>query len=112
MYLGIYSSYMKASVDEMIIFPIIIMISIVLYIYYKVAILRTKDRLTQVYFNAKSRVCLGSFILFFGVNQYLFYESKLSLFVGIAFLILGSMQINRGIKEVKHYRKEGQRLNA
>lgn len=95
----------------MIIFPILIMISIVLYIYYKVAILRSKDELTQVYFNAKSRVCLGSFILLFGVNQYLFYESKLALFIGIIFLVLGGLQINYGLKEAKHYRNEWQRLN-
>ena len=104
--------FSKASVDQMFIFAIFIMISIVLYIYYKVSILRTKDGLSQVYFNAKSRICLGSFILFFGMNQYLTYQSKLSLFVGILFLFLGVLQINRGLKEVKHYRNEWKRLNA
>lgn len=95
----------------MILFAILIMISIVLYIYYKVSILRTKDPLTQVYFNAKARICLGSFIFFFGINQYLLYGTKISLFIGILFLALAILQINRGLKEAKHYRNEWKRLN-
>jgi|SRR5690625_3331415 len=95
----------------MIIFPILIIVSIVLYIYYKVAILRTRDSLTQLYFNAKSRICLGCFVLLFGINQYLFYETKLSLIIGIIFLVLGILQANRGVREAKHYRKEWRRLN-
>lgn len=95
-----------------IIFPIIIVISIVLYIYYKVAILRTKDQLTQAYFNGRARTFLGSFVLFFGINQYIFYETKFSLFVGIIFVILGGLQMYDGFKEAKHYQKEWRRLNG
>lgn len=94
-----------------IIFPIIIMVSIVMYVYYKVAIIRTKDKLTQAYFNAKSRICLGSFVFFFAINQYIFYQTQISLFIGIVFLILGGMQLSRGFKEVKHYRNEWKRLS-
>ncbi|WP_099158754.1 YtpI family protein [Virgibacillus ndiopensis] len=95
----------------MVIIPIIITLSLVLYVYYKVAILRSKDKLTQSYFNAKSRICLGSFVFFFAINQYIFYETKLSLFIGIVLLILGAMQLNLGFKETKHYRNEWKRLN-
>ncbi|MEN1968231.1 YtpI family protein [Lentibacillus sp. N15] len=94
----------------MVILPIIIAIALVLYIYYKVAILKSKDKLTQAYFNAKSRICLGVFVLMFGINQYVYYQTKLSLFIGIVFLILGGMQLNLGWKESKHYRKEWKRL--
>lgn len=97
--------------DFLFIFPIIIVLSIVLYVYYKVAILKTKDKLTQAYFNAKSRICLGSFVCFFGANQYIFYLTRLSLFIGIVFIILGGMQMYVGFKEAKHYRKEWKRLN-
>ncbi|GIO27820.1 YtpI family protein [Ornithinibacillus bavariensis] len=95
----------------MIIFPIVIVLSVVMYIYYKVAILKTKDRLTQAYFNAKSRICLGLFISFFGINQYVFYQTKISLFVGIIFIFLGILQLVRGFRETKHYRNEWKRLN-
>lgn len=95
----------------MFIFTLLIIVSLVLYVYYKVAILKDRDPVTQLYFNAMSRVCLGSFILFFAINQYMLYETRLSLFIGIVFIVLGGMQISRGIKEAKHYRKEYRRLN-
>ncbi|SHF78560.1 YtpI family protein [Ornithinibacillus halophilus] len=95
----------------MIIFPIIIVLSLVMYVYYKVAILKSKDSLTQRYFNAKSRICLGLFISAFAINQYVFYETQLSLFVGLVFLVLGVLQAVRGWKETKHYRSEYRRLN-
>lgn len=93
------------------IFPMIIVLSIVLYVYYKVAILKSKDKLTQSYFNAKAHICLGSFVFFFGVNQYIFYQTKLSLFIGILFIFIGGLQVYYGLKEVKHYRNEWKRLN-
>ena len=96
----------------MFLVAILIMISIVLYIYYKVSILKTKDQLSQVYFNAKARICLGSFIFFFAINQYLLYGTKISLFIGFIFLFFGIIQMNRGFKEAKHHRKEWKRLEA
>ncbi len=95
----------------MFIFAILIMISIVLYVYYKVAILKTKDKLSQKYINAKSRIFLGTFLIFFGINQYIAYQTKIVLFISIVFLILGSMQMIDGFKEAKHYRNEWKRLN-
>ncbi|MFB4166712.1 YtpI family protein [Virgibacillus sp. JSM 102003] len=96
----------------MIIFPIIIVLSLVFYVYYKVAIVKTGDKLTQAYLNAKSRICLGSFLFFFGINQYIFYQTQISLFIGIVFLILGGLQLNLGFRETKHYSKEWKRINA
>lgn len=95
----------------MIIFPIVIVLSIVLYLYYKVAILKTKDGLTQRYFNAKSKICLGLFVVAFSINQYVFYQTQISLFIGLVLIILGSLQLIRGLKETKHYRNEWKRLN-
>ncbi|HLR14478.1 MAG TPA: YtpI family protein [Bacillota bacterium] len=95
----------------MIIFTLLIVFSIVFYVYYKVAILKTKDPLTQAYYNAKSRLALGAFIIAFAINQYLFYQSKLSLVIGLIFFILGFLQINLGFKEARHYKKEYRRLN-
>ncbi|MGM8213588.1 YtpI family protein [Virgibacillus sp. W0430] len=96
----------------MVIFPIIIVLSIVLYVYYKVAIVKSKDRLEQAYFHAKSRICLGSFVFFFGINQYIFYQTKFSLFVAIVFMVLGGLQLFIGWKETKFYRKQWKELNT
>ncbi|API90836.1 MULTISPECIES: YtpI family protein [Virgibacillus] len=95
----------------MLIFAIITVLSFVLWIYYKVAILNTNDGLKQAYFHAKSRICLGSFLVAFTINQYIFYQTRISLFVGIVFLVFAIPLLNRGIKEVKHYKNEWKRLN-
>ena len=96
----------------MVIFPIIIVLSIVLYVYYKVAILKSNDGLTQAYFNAKSRTCLGSLVFFFGINQYLFYLTQFSLFVGIVLVFLGGYMLYDSFKQIKHYKNEWKRINA
>lgn len=93
----------------MIIFPILILLSFVLYIYYKVMVTRTKDSLTQVYLNSKSKIFLGGFIFFWGINQYMFYETRLSLFIGIVFVLLGAYQARTGWKATQHYKGEYQK---
>ncbi len=95
----------------MFIIALFIMLSIVLYIYYKVSILKTKDGLSQKYINAKARICLGSFLIFFGINQYIAYQTKLVLLISIVFVVLGALQATDGFKEAKHYKKEWQRLH-
>lgn len=96
--------------DSMLIFALIIAVSIVMYIYYKVMILRTKDELNQKYMNAKARIFLGSFIFFFGINQYIAYQTRFILFISLVFFALGLMQMVYGFKAAKHYRNEHKRL--
>lgn len=95
----------------MLIFAIMIAVSIIMYIYYKVMILRTKDELTQRYINSKARIFLGSFILFFGINQYIAYQTKIILFISLVFFVLGLIQIVHGFRAAKHYRNEYRRLH-
>lgn len=92
------------------IFAAIIIISIVMYIYYKVAILRTTDELTQKYFNSKARVFLGTFMFAFGVNQYIAYQTKIILMISVVFLFFGGLQMFDGFRAAKHYRSEYKRL--
>lgn len=93
----------------MIIFPVLILVSLVLYIYYKVMVIRSRDPLTQEYLNSKSKLFLGSFIFFFGINQYVFYQTKLSLFVGVVFVLIGVFQAHSGWKASQHYQAEYQK---
>src|SRR5690625_2833544 len=96
----------------MLIFAFFIIISIVMYIYYKVAILKTKEILIQKYYNARARIFLGTFLIFFGINQYIAIQSKLVLIISIIFLVLGIMQVIDGYKRAKHYQNEWRRLHA
>ncbi|MFC4403674.1 YtpI family protein [Gracilibacillus xinjiangensis] len=90
----------------MVIYPIVIIVSFILYVYYKVMIVRSVDPLIQEITNAKARMSLGLCISFFGVNQYLFYETQLALFIAIIFLVIGIMQILAGWKRYRHYKTE------
>lgn len=96
----------------MFIFAIFITISVVMYLYYKVAILKTKEILTQKYYNAMARIFLGTFLISFAINQYIAYQIKVVLVISIIFLFLGIMQLVDGFKQAKHYRSEWRRLNA
>ncbi|SDJ65738.1 YtpI family protein [Salimicrobium halophilum] len=90
----------------MLLFISLVIVSIVLYIYNKVMITRSEHPITQRYYNSTAKIFLGIFIGSFGVSQYLFYETRLSLFIGILFLILAVMQINHGWKASRHYKEE------
>ncbi|WP_347862585.1 YtpI family protein [Salimicrobium sp. PL1-032A] len=90
----------------MLVFISLIIVSIVLYIYNKVMITRSGNPITQKYYDSIAKLFLGIFITSFGVSQYLFYETRLSLFMGILFLILGIMQINHGWRASRHYKNE------
>jgi len=95
----------------MFIIALFIIFSVVLYIYYKVSILKTKDSLSQKYINAKARICLGSFLIFYSINQYLAYQTKFILMISLIFFVLGSLQLVDGYKEAKHYKNEWRRLH-
>ena len=95
----------------MLIFALGILISLVMFIYYKVVILRTKDPLVQVYFNSKARFFLGTFLIFFGINQYLAYQYTFVLIISIIFILLGGYQSYHGFKVARHYNNEWKRLN-
>lgn len=95
----------------MLIFALIILISIVMFIYYKVMILRTKEPLIQVYFNSKARFFLGTFLIAFGINQYLAYQFTFVLIITIIFILLGGYQSYHGFKAARHYKSEQKRLS-
>src|SRR5699024_4130956 len=95
----------------MVIIAILIVLSIVMYVYYKVTILKTKDSLSQKYINAKAKMCLGSFLIFFAINQYIAYKVKYVLIISLIFFVLGIMQIVDGFKRERHYKGEWNRLH-
>lgn len=95
----------------MFIFAILIVLSIVMYIYYKVGIFRTTDELKQRYLDAKSRICLGVLLISMAINQYITIKMTIVLIISIIFLILGIMQLIYGFNASRHYSKEWRRLN-
>src|SRR5690625_2987948 len=102
---------LKIGDDCMLIFALLIVVSVVFYIYYKVTILRTKDLLIQKYMNGKARIFLNTFLISFGINQYIAVQIKTVLIISIIFILLGLIQVIGGFRRAKHYRKEWERLN-
>ncbi|MFD2639855.1 YtpI family protein [Piscibacillus salipiscarius] len=95
--------------------PILItlfIVSIILYIYFKVKITKSKDPLYMHITNAKARITLGIFVSTFFMNQYYYYQTRLALFITILFLILGIAQIVYGYKLYKHYKGEMDKVNG
>ncbi|MBO8156471.1 MAG: hypothetical protein H0Z32_08435 [Bacillaceae bacterium] len=90
----------------MIILPIIVAVSLILYIYFKVKILTLKDPTSMHYTNAKAKIALGSFVFFFGIYQYFIFDGAFSLAVGLIFLFIGGLQGYYGAKLLKHFKQE------
>jgi hypothetical protein len=83
---------------------VLIVLSIALYLYYKVRFFRAKTPLEKKWLSAKSSMALGLFVALFGVNRLLISLSPVSLIVATVFLIVGGMSLRNGWKAYKHYR--------
>lgn len=83
---------------------ILIVISIVVYFFYKVKAFRTKRVIEKNWINTKASIALGSFLVFFGINQiFLRYDSVITLVVSIIFILLGLANVILGYKAYRHY---------
>jgi hypothetical protein len=96
------------------IFAGIIIASLVLYIYFKVAFFRSNSELDKYKHTAKSRMSLGIFILSFGLNQIFIWDTLLTKIVGGLFIVYGGFTALQGYKAYRHYdsfpKEEGNRL--
>ncbi|KGP90821.1 membrane protein [Pontibacillus chungwhensis BH030062] len=97
----------------MVIIPIIIVLSLAMYLLYKVQILRLgEDPLKQVYTNSKARIALGLFMVAISMNIYIVYQTKLALYITIVFIILGGAQLVYGYKTTRFYGKQLKERNS
>ncbi|TYR82164.1 hypothetical protein FZC66_00770 [Priestia megaterium] len=85
------------------IFAILIVVSLVFYLYLKVKYVRSQKLIERQWISAKSSISLGSFVLFFGVNQWFIYGTTLSLVIGVIFFLIGLGSIIAGIRAYKYY---------
>jgi len=90
---------------------IIFSLAFFMFIFYKIRIPKEPEPLKQEIMNSKARIALGLFIGGYGVNQYMFYMTKLSLYIGIVFVIVGIVQIVAGFRRFRHYNGEWKKLS-
>jgi hypothetical protein len=85
------------------IFVILIILSFSFYIFYKIKLFRSKQPAERQWISAKSKMALGAFVAFFGLNQLFLYDTTTALIVGIIFILVGGLSIWGGIKAYKFY---------
>lgn len=85
------------------VFVIIIVLSFVFYLFYKVRYFRSKRPVERKWISAKSSIALGLFVAVFGLNQLFIHLSPVSITVSIVFILLGIINIWGGVKSYKYY---------
>lgn len=91
-----------------------IVVSFVWYFYFKTKQLRTHLPIRKKWFAARASVCLGAFMLFFGINFLNIYQSSVTYAVSGLFVLIGGYFMYHNYKASKHYRQfveEELRLN-
>ena len=85
------------------IFAIFIIFSIVFFIFYKVQFFRSNQEMEKRWLSSKSRMALGFFLFFFGVNQLLMWDTKVTIIVNSIFVLYGLFIIILAYKAYRHY---------
>ncbi|WP_423407643.1 YtpI family protein [Heyndrickxia sp. MSNUG] len=85
------------------IFVLLIVLSFVFYIFYKMKYVRSKRPAERKWLSAKSSIALGLFVGLFGLNQVFLFQTTITYIVAAIFIIIGSMSIWSGVKAYKFY---------
>ncbi|UOY94290.1 YtpI family protein [Ectobacillus sp. JY-23] len=87
----------------MLIFVFLIIVSFVLYLFYKTRYFRTQRPMEKRWLSGKSGIALGLFVAFFGLNQFFVWDTTTSRVVGAIFLIYGGLVAYNGFRQYKHF---------
>ncbi|MDN7240256.1 YtpI family protein [Planococcus sp. N028] len=93
---------------------ILITLSFAVYFYYKTKQFRTSLPIRKKWYTSMASVALGSFVMFFGINQLLLFHTVVTYIIAGIFVILGLGLIVYNFKAAKHYKQflaEEARLN-
>lgn len=82
---------------------ILIVFSLVFYIFYKAKGFRSKHLAEKKWIASKASIALGLFIALFGVNQLFLYQSTITYIISAIFIVLGAINIWANIKIYKYY---------
>ncbi|PFK35736.1 hypothetical protein COI93_16540 [Bacillus cereus] len=80
-----------------------IIISFMLYLFYKTKYFRTTRPMEKGWLAGKSQVALGVFVALFGANQFFLELSTVRIIVGILFVLFGCASIFNGFRQYKHF---------
>lgn len=98
----------------MLIIVLFIILSAVFYFYYKTKQFRATLPIRKKWYASTASIFLGSFIMFFGINQLFSFTGAVTWIIAGIFIILGIALIVFNYKAAKHYHQfvaEETRLN-
>jgi hypothetical protein len=85
------------------IFVVLIIISLVLYLFYKVKSVRSHLPMEKKWISGKSSIVLGTFVAFFGINQVFLFQSTITYIIAVIFILMGGISIIGGYTMYKFY---------
>lgn len=88
-----------------LIFVFAIIISFVIYFYFKTKQFRSPLPITKNWYKSKANVSFGVFILVFGVNQAYLFPGIYTFIIVAILVVLGILVITENIKKTRHYGK-------
>ena len=99
----------------MAILVFLIVVSFVMYVFYKMKYVRSSRPIEKKWLSAKSSIALGIFVALFGVNQLFLFPATITYIIAGLFILLGAYNAYHGIKAYQHYlpfaREEAEALN-
>ncbi|MGE7940587.1 YtpI family protein [Lysinibacillus xylanilyticus] len=88
-----------------LIFVFAIIISFVIYFYFKTKQFRSPLPIAKNWYKSKANVSFGVFILIFGVNQAYLFPGIYTFIIVAILVVLGIFVIIENIKKTRHYGK-------
>lgn len=85
------------------ILAVLIIISLMFYLFYKVKSIRSHLPMEKKWISGKSSISLGAFVAFFGINQLFLFPSTITYIVAAVFILIGAFSVVGGYKMYKFY---------
>ncbi|RSK28146.1 hypothetical protein EJF36_15355 [Bacillus sp. HMF5848] len=82
---------------------VFIVLSFVMYLFYKTKQFRTQKPMERKWISGKASIALGVFVLVFGLNTFFIYQSGVSYFIGSMFILIGGLSAVNGYKVYKYF---------
>lgn len=85
------------------IFGVLSILCICAYLFFRVKYFRIKQPYHRQWISSKATIALGLFMLFFGLDQLIVWQDKVSTIVGIVFTVVGLVYALQGFRTYKFY---------
>ncbi|GGE77007.1 YtpI family protein [Priestia taiwanensis] len=87
----------------MLILVVFIILSLTLYLFYKVRYVRTQLPMEKKWLSAKCSIALGLFVALFGANIFFVHLTAVGITIAIVFLLIGLSSAFTGYRAYRHY---------